>query len=179
MCVICVARVCSRSCHTNVAYPPFHARFSSPKDATQDRTGTGNRNRQNRFVGDQHWKSTRRNRLSGTETGTRMVPTHRHFPDGPCGTIVPGTNPHPSQGQTGQNGHFMWNSREKGRFVPGTLSQGFAPSRGHSSIWRAQDTADFCIKPKIFAENRRKPQIGLRHLSSVTFSSAPHVIFLD
>ena len=27
-------------------------------------------------------------------------------------------------------------------------------------------------KPKIFAENRRKPQIGLRQLRSVTFSSA-------
>ena len=29
-----------------------------------------------------------------------------------------------------------------------------------------------CRKPQIFAENRRKPQIGLRHLRSVTFSSA-------
>ena len=37
---------------------------------------------------------------------------------------------------------------------------------------RRQKTADFCRKPKIFAENRRKPQIGLRHLRSVTFSSA-------
>ena len=27
-------------------------------------------------------------------------------------------------------------------------------------------------KPKIFAENRRKAQIGLRHLRSITFSSA-------
>ena len=32
--------------------------------------------------------------------------THKHFSDGPCGTIVPGTNSHPSQGQTGQNGAF-------------------------------------------------------------------------
>ena len=32
--------------------------------------------------------------------------------------------------------------------------------------------ADFRRKPKIFAENRRKLQIGLRHLRSVTFSSA-------
>ena len=30
----------------------------------------------------------------------------------------------------------------------------------------------FARKPKIFAENRRKPQIGLHHLGSVTFSSA-------
>ena len=27
--------------------------------------------------------------------------THKYFSDGPCGTIVPGTNPHPSQGQMG------------------------------------------------------------------------------
>ena len=32
--------------------------------------------------------------------------THKHISDGPCGTIVPGTNPHSSQGQTGQNGDF-------------------------------------------------------------------------
>ena len=37
---------------------------------------------------------------------------------------------------------------------------------------KPQKTADFRRKPKIFAENRRKPQIGLRHLRSVTFSSA-------
>ena len=43
---------------------------------------------------------------------------------------------------------------------------------GNSSIWMAQETADFHRKPKIFAENRRKPQIGLCHLRSVTFSSA-------
>ena len=37
---------------------------------------------------------------------------------------------------------------------------------------KPQKTADFRRKPKILAENRRKPQIGLRHLRSVTFSSA-------
>ena len=36
----------------------------------------------------------------------------------------------------------------------------------------SQKTADFRRKPKIFAENRRKAQIGLRHLRCVTFSSA-------
>ena len=46
------------------------------------------------------------------------------------------------------------------------------PCPGNSSIWRAQETADFRRKPKIFAENRRKPQIGLRHLRCITFSSA-------
>ena len=30
---------------------------------------------------------------------------HGHFSDGLCGTIVPGTNPHLSQGQMGQNGN--------------------------------------------------------------------------
>ena len=34
------------------------------------------------------------------------VPEHIHFSGGPCGTIVPRTNPYPSQGQTGQNGDF-------------------------------------------------------------------------
>ena len=37
---------------------------------------------------------------------------------------------------------------------------------------KPQKTADFRRKAQIFAENRRKPQIGLRHLRSVTFSSA-------
>ena len=37
--------------------------------------------------------------------------------------------------------------------------------------------ADVCRKPKIFAANRRKPQIGLRHLRSVTFSSALSFVF--
>ena len=37
---------------------------------------------------------------------------------------------------------------------------------------KPQKTADFRRKPKIFAENRRKVQIGLRHLKCVTFSSA-------
>ena len=37
---------------------------------------------------------------------TNKQKTHKHFSDGPCGTIVPGANPHPCQGQTGQNGDF-------------------------------------------------------------------------
>ena len=37
---------------------------------------------------------------------------------------------------------------------------------------KPQKIADFRRKPQIFAQNRRKPQIGLRHLRSVTFSSA-------
>ena len=53
--------------------------------------------------------------------------THKHFSDGPCGTIVPGTNPHPSQGQTGQNSDFTVElnrerpvcPRDRSHFVPG------------------------------------------------------------
>ena len=37
---------------------------------------------------------------------------------------------------------------------------------------KLQKTADLHRKPKIFAENRRKAHTGLRHLGSVTFSSA-------
>ena len=66
---------------------------------------------------------------------TNKQKTHKHFPDGPCGTIVPGTNPHPSQGQTGQNGAFTVElnrerpvcPRDGSHFVPGEgshLSQG-------------------------------------------------------
>ena len=39
---------------------------------------------------------------------------------------------------------------------------------------KPQETADFRRKPEIFAENRRKPQIGRRHLRCVTCSSALH-----
>ena len=62
-------------------------------------------------------------------------------------------------------------------------TQIFAENRRFSQIcpfsWKfqhlegaPQETADFRRKPKIFAESRRKPQIGFRHLRSVTFSSA-------
>ena len=44
--------------------------------------------------------------------------TQKHFSDGPCRTIVPGTNWDPSQGQTGQNGDFTVEFRNN-RFVPG------------------------------------------------------------
>ena len=60
----------------------------------------------------------------------RKIPINRKhitFSGGPCGTIIPGTNPHPSQGQTGQNGDFTVELTEKRRFVPGTgpnLSRG-------------------------------------------------------
>ena len=37
---------------------------------------------------------------------------------------------------------------------------------------KPQKTAGLRRKPKVFTENRRKLQIGLRHLRSVTFSSA-------
>ena len=51
----------------------------------------------------------------------------------------------------------------------------FTLSLGNSSVWRAQETAEdrrFSQETEDFEENRRKPQIGLRHLRCVTFSSA-------
>ena len=51
----------------------------------------------------------------------------KYFSDSPCRTIVPRTNPHPSQGQTGQSGDATVEFNRNGRFVPGTgpgLSQG-------------------------------------------------------
>ena len=60
-------------------------------------------------------------KLFGGEKNTQK--THKHFSDNPCGTIVPGTNPHPSQGQTGRfdprTGPNL--SRKGGPFVPGTV----------------------------------------------------------
>ena len=54
---------------------------------------------------------------------TNKQETHKHFSDGPCGTIVPGTNPHPSQGQTGQNGDFTVELNRQRPVCP-NLSQG-------------------------------------------------------
>ena len=54
----------------------------------------------------------------------------------------------------------------------------FTPSPGNSSIWTAQGTTEnrrFRRKSQAtadFAENHKQPQIGLRHLTSVTLSSA-------
>ena len=54
----------------------------------------------------------------------------------------------------------------------------FTPSSGDSRRWSAQATAEtaglirFCRKPEIFTENSWKPQIGVRHLRSVTLSAA-------
>ena len=55
--------------------------------------------------------------------------THKHFSDGPCGTIVPGTNPHPSQGQTGQNGDFTVELNRERPVCPRDGSH-FVPGRG-------------------------------------------------
>ena len=65
------------------------------------------------------------------EKKTNKQKTHKHFSDDSCGTIVPGTNPHPSQGQTGQNSDFTVQfNRKRHWFVPGTgpnLSLGGVP----------------------------------------------------
>ena len=48
----------------------------------------------------------------------------------------------------------------------------FTPSPTNSSIWRAQETAENRRFSQETEDFRRKPQIGLRHLRCVTFSSA-------
>ena len=60
---------------------------------------------------------------------TNKQKTHERFSDGPCGTIVPGTNPHPSQGQTGQNGDFTVEVNRKRPVFPRDGSQ-FVLGRG-------------------------------------------------
>ena len=66
------------------------------------------------------------------EQKTNKHKTHKHFSDGPCGTIVPGTNPHPSQGQTGQNGDFKNFSCgiKQGQAVCPRDGSHFVPGRG-------------------------------------------------
>ena len=66
--------------------------------------------------------------IAGGFQGSR-IKNATQLSQGPCGTIVPATNLHPSQGQTGQT-ILLWNSTENSRFVPGTgpgLSQGRVP----------------------------------------------------
>ena len=79
---------------------------------------------------DVSWKDVWDIQMFGGEKRTNKQKTHKHFSGGPCGTIVPGTIPHPSQGQTGQNGDLTVELNRKGRFVPGTgpsLSRGGVP----------------------------------------------------
>ena len=74
--------------------------------------------------------------------------THKHFSDGPCGTIVPGTNPHPSQGQTGQNGDFTVELNRKRPVFPRNGSQ-FVPGRDPVSQGRFLFVLD-TVPPKMF-----------------------------
>ena len=55
--------------------------------------------------------------------------TRKHFSDGPCGTIAPGTNPRLSQGQTGQNGDFTVELNRERPVCPRDGSH-FVPGRG-------------------------------------------------
>ena len=55
--------------------------------------------------------------------------THKHFSGGPCGTIVPGTNPHPSPGTNGTKWRFYCGIKQR----KAGLSQGrvpFCPGEG-------------------------------------------------
>ena len=65
--------------------------------------------------------------LGSKKTNKRK--THKHFSDGPHGTIVPGTNPHPSQGQTGQNRDFTVELNRERSVCPRDGSH-FVPGRG-------------------------------------------------
>ena len=66
-----------------------------------------------------------------------------------------------------QNADFSQKTADFRRFTPEILEiQAFRGRR------KPQKTTDSRREPKIFAENRRKQQIGLRHLRSVTFSSS-------
>ena len=66
-----------------------------------------------------HWERKKTNKRK----------THKHFSDGPCGTLVPGTNPHPSQRQTGQNGDFTVELNRERPVCPRDGSH-FVPGRG-------------------------------------------------
>ena len=69
----------------------------------------------------------KRNVLGAKKTNKHK--THKHFSDGPRGTTVPGTNPHPSQGQTGQNGDFTVELNRERPVCPRDGSH-FVPGRG-------------------------------------------------
>ena len=80
----------------------------------------------------QVWSLTTRTIGSETTLGAEKnnkQKTHKHFSDGPCGTIVPGTNPHPFQGQTGQNGDFTVELNRERPVCPRDGSH-FVPGRG-------------------------------------------------
>ena len=63
------------------------------------------------------------------EEKTNKQKTHKHFSDGPCGTIVPGTNPTRQTGQTGQNGNFTVELNRERPVCPRDGSH-FVPRRG-------------------------------------------------
>ena len=68
----------------------------------------------------------------GMKTGTRVRSPKPPFYETAllsCGTIVPGTNPHPSQGQTGQNGDFTVELNRERPVCPRDGSH-FVPRRG-------------------------------------------------
>ena len=59
---------------------------------------------------------------------TNKHKTHKHSSDGPCRTIVPGTNWDPSQGQTGQRDDFAVELNRKRPVCPTNCSR-FVPGR--------------------------------------------------
>ena len=67
--------------------------------------------------------------LLRSKTKTNKQKTHKRFSNGPCGTIVPGTNPHLSQGQTGQTSDFTVELNRERPVCPRDGSH-FVPGRG-------------------------------------------------
>ena len=84
----------------------------------------------------------------GSKKKTNKQKTHKHFSDRPCGTIVPGTNPHPSQGQTGQNGDFTVELNRERPVCPRDGSH-FVPRRGPICLGRFLFVPD-AVPPKMF-----------------------------
>ena len=66
----------------------------------------------------------------------------------------------------------------QGFWGSGLRNRRFARSPGNPSIWRAQETAENRRFSQETADFRRKPQIGVRHLRCVTFSSALSLVIL-
>ena len=104
-----------RSRYTGVSQLQLRvSRYTVQLSLNESQTSTTNDHRETAHLG---WGQKKNNKQK----------THKHFSDGPCGTIVPGTNPHPSQGQTGQNSDLTVElnrervvcPRDGSHFVPG------------------------------------------------------------
>ena len=110
--------------------------------------------------------------------GFRGVPSHHSHCCGPGALVPQHSGDRPTQGELNLQGDGtkVTESAQNADFR--MKPQIFADSpllleiQAFGGRRFSQKTADFRRKRRFFAENRRKPQIGLRHLRSVTLSSA-------